>query len=284
MSSTAEISERGARGNPERAPVTVREVIGEVFITLGVLLLLFAFYEAFWTNITSGELQEEAQQQLDDEWRNPRTKHLPGMGEAFAQLYIPAFGSDYSYAVLEGTDDDTLLAGLGHYTDSQMPDEPGNFALAGHRVGKGAPFNDLGHLNVCDAIVVETQNQWFTYRVLPMEEGAEGRTAASQSCLRGPLLDDVAHGRYAHVLGRHITLPTDTSVLAPLPEAPESGAAAAGEKDKLGRVITLTTCHPQFSNAERMIIHAVQTDARDKSAGPPPALTGGGGAQSGEGK
>lgn len=124
-------------------------------------------------------MQQEAQQQLDDEWRNPRTTHLPGMGEAFAQLYIPAFGSDYSYAVLEGTDDDTLLAGLGHYTDSQMPDEPGNFALAGHRVGKGAPFNDLGHLNVCDAIVAEAQNQWFTYRVLPMEEGAERRTAVS---------------------------------------------------------------------------------------------------------
>jgi len=47
MSSTAEISERGARGNPERAPVTVWEVTGEVYITLGVLLLLFAFYEAF---------------------------------------------------------------------------------------------------------------------------------------------------------------------------------------------------------------------------------------------
>lgn len=124
-------------------------------------------------------MQQEAQQQLDDEWRNPRTTHLPGMGEAFAQLYIPAFGSDYSYAVLEGTDDDTLLAGPGHYTDSQMPDEPGNFALAGHRVGKGAPFNDLGHLNVCDAIVAEAQNQWFTYRVLPMEEGAERRTAVS---------------------------------------------------------------------------------------------------------
>lgn len=92
--------------------------------------------------------------------------------------------------------------------------------------------------------------------------------------MRGPLLNDVARGRYAHVLGRHITLPTDTSVLAPLPEAPESGAAAAGEKDKLGRVITLTTCYPQFSNAERMIIHAVRTEVqpKDPSGALPPAM------------
>lgn len=265
----AEISGHHERASSGTAPVTVREVIGEIFITVGVLLLLFAFYEAFWTNIASGQRQEEAQQQLDDEWRNPRSTHLPEMGEAFAQLYIPAFGSDYHYAVLEGTDDGTLLAGPGHYSQTQMPDAPGNFALAGHRVGKGSPFNDLGQLDVCDAIVVETQTQWFTYRVLPMEVGERGRAAASKSCLDEQMVDEVASGRYAHVLGRHITDPSDTTVLAPLPGAPEVPA------DTLGRVITLTTCHPQFSNAERMIIHAVQTEARDKSAGPPPALTGG---------
>ena len=113
MSSTVEI--------PARPRITPREVIGEIFITVGVLLLLFAFYEAFWIDITSGEMRNEAQQQLDDEWRNPRGNHIPGMGEAFAQLHIPAFGSDYHYAVLEGTDDDTLLAGPGHYADTQMP-------------------------------------------------------------------------------------------------------------------------------------------------------------------
>lgn len=59
MSSTVEI--------PARRRITVREVIGEIFLTVGVILLLFTFYEAFWTNIRSGEMQNEAQQQLDDE-------------------------------------------------------------------------------------------------------------------------------------------------------------------------------------------------------------------------
>jgi len=51
-----------------------------------------------------------------------------------------------------------------------LPGEQGNFAVAGHRVSKGSPFNDLGLLNSCDAVVVETQDDWFVYRVLPMAE------------------------------------------------------------------------------------------------------------------
>ena len=50
-----------------------------------------------------------------------------------------------------------------------MPGEMGNFAVAGHRVGKGAPFNDLGKLETCDDIVVETHKERITYRVLPID-------------------------------------------------------------------------------------------------------------------
>ncbi|WP_273409124.1 sortase domain-bontaining protein [Corynebacterium ureicelerivorans] len=56
----------------------------------------------------------------------------------------------------------------GHYPVTQLPGQDGNFAVAGHRVGKGAPFNDLGALEACDAVVVETKQEWVTYRVLPM--------------------------------------------------------------------------------------------------------------------
>ena len=40
-------------------------------------------------------------------------------------------------------------------------------------------------------------------------------------------------------------------------------------------LITLTTCHPQFSNAERMIIHAVRTEVtpKDQAGALPPAMT-----------
>lgn len=250
-------------GNTVDAPrrkVRAQEVIGEVLLTFGVVLLLFAFYEAYWTNLDAGRKQSHAQEQLIDDWSNPRTNHTPAIGDAFAVLRIPAFGPDYQYAVVEGTDDASLLTGPGHYSESQMPGVPGNFALAGHRVGKGAPFNDLGRLKACDEIVVETRDSTITYRLLPVEAGsAEARRAELAGCLSGPMLDRVASGDYAGVQGRHITLPSDVGVVAPHP-----GRNDSAESPDLLPVLTLTTCHPQFSNAERMIIHAVQTDMTPK--------------------
>src|SRR5699024_4642862 len=75
-----------------------------------------------------------------------------------------------------------LLAGPGRYTASQMPGEAGNFAVAGHRVGKGAPFNDLGNLRSCDAIVVETFASWNVYRVMPMSVDPTTRQQEAAAC------------------------------------------------------------------------------------------------------
>ncbi|ERS49984.1 hypothetical protein HMPREF1282_00281 [Corynebacterium sp. KPL1856] len=211
-------------------------------LTIGVVLLLFAFYEAYWTNVESGQLQEEASADLEEQWRNPRQKMEPELGEAFAQLYIPTFGSDYHFAIIEGTNEDDLLRGPGRYVDSQMPGEMGNFAVAGHRVGKGAPFNDLGKLETCDDIVVETQTERITYRVLPID-------GEQVDCFNG------IPPEYSHVVGRHITTPGDVSVTNPVPE---SDAAPNRE------ILTLTTCHPQFSNAERMIVHAMEVEKEEK--------------------
>ncbi|MCP1387490.1 class E sortase [Corynebacterium sp. TA-R-1] len=252
----------GTPSNPRR--VSVSQVVGEVLLTVGALLLLFAFYESYWTNIAAGRMQDEAQQKLevqwDNQWVNPRERPAPALGDAFARMYIPVFGPDYQFAIIEGVDEQALLTGPGRYPDTQMPGEPGNFAVAGHRVGKGAPFNDLGALKTCDAIVVETQSSWVTYRVLPMSGDQQERVSSAAACMPERTVAQVAAGRYAGVLGRHITTPGDIDVINPLPGDPSLDVA-----DGMLPLITLTTCHPQFSNAERMIIHAVATEVMPKS-------------------
>lgn len=57
-------------------------------------------------------------------------------------------------------------------------------------------------------------------------------------------------------------LPTDGVVVNPIPGV-NSGVVPA----KAERLITLTTCHPQFSDAERMIIHGIQVKSYSKTAG-----------------
>lgn len=272
-SATVPPSKRPAGARPvakrkRRPRISVTQVIGEILLTVGVLFFLFAFYEAYWTNVNSGRLQAQAAEKLDDKWsdtsssNNPRKKLTPDLGEAFARMYIPSFGSDFHFAVVEGTSDEDLQAGPGRYVDTQLPGQPGNFAVAGHRVGKGAPFNDLGNLQVCNAIVVETQNSWDVYRVMPIDSQGEQRHQEALNCFSPEQADRMTSGDYANVLGRSITIPGDVGVIYPIP-----GQGDIGQTDEhMEKLITLTTCHPQFSNAERMIVHGMMTESIPKAA------------------
>lgn len=234
-------------------------VVGELLLTVGVLALLFAFYEAYWTNLESAKIQADVADELDQRWENPRSKLSPELGTAFAKMYIPSFGSDFSFAIVHGTTDADLLAGPGHYTETQLPGEAGNFAVAGHRVGKGAPFNDLGKLETCSAVVVETQTEWITYRVLPITEQGDSRRAAAQSCMSEIQAERVTTGDYANLTGRYITLPSDIAVIGARP-----GIEEHTPTEDMEALMTLTTCHPQFSNAERMIVHAIKVESHPK--------------------
>ncbi|MDO4929134.1 MAG: class E sortase [Corynebacterium sp.] len=244
-------------------------MVGEALLTLGVLIFLFAFYEAYYTNIASGRLQSDADRTLQQTWdNNPRGTLTPELGEAFARIYIPAFGTDFQFAIVEGTAEEDLLAGPGHYVDSQMSGDAGNFAVAGHRVGKGAPFNDLGNLEACDAIVIETQDTWDVYRVLPIDPASEDEARdVAKGCLSTSQAERIATGDYQGISGRSITTPDDISTIGALPGEPSNEATSNMEA-----LVTLTTCHPQFSNAERMIVHGMLEESIAKQDGQRPEV------------
>jgi sortase (surface protein transpeptidase) len=72
----------------------------------------------------------------------------------------------------------------------------------------------------------------------------------------------VQTGAYDGVYGREITVPSDYAQVLPVPHVNSTAVPADAE-----RLITLTTCHPQFSDAERMIIHGVLVKSYAKSPG-----------------
>ena len=84
-------------------------------------------------------------------------------GKAIALLRIPTFGKDFEVPILSGIDDGTLGRGIGHFEQTAMPGEVGNFSLAGHRVTHGQPFAKLLELKSGDQIVVETREATYTY-------------------------------------------------------------------------------------------------------------------------
>lgn len=248
----------------QRKKLDPLSVVGEIIATLGVLMLLFVFWEVVWTDVRSGREQHDVASQLNEQWdsRNPRPLTETPEGTAFARLFIPSFGSDFHFAVVKGTSDADLDKGPGQYIGTQDPGQRGNFALAGHRVGRGSPFNDLGLLSTCDALLVETAGSWNVYRVLPIDTPAEQREAAAAACMSPELARQMSEEAYAGVNGRSITTPSDIDVINPVPNQPvadvQPGDAA---------LLTLTTCHPQFSNAERMIVHAVLVRSDKKAPG-----------------
>lgn len=260
--------------------VTVVQIVGDLLLTVGVILALFVFYEAFWTNLASGRLQDEAAAQLEDRWsgssvatEDPALLPVPALGEAFSRVHLPALGEDAVYTVLEGTRNEDLRTGPGHYVGTQMPGEPGNFALAGHRNGSGAVFQHLDRLDSCDAVVVETKAQWLTYRLVPVEADDSARRASAAQCLTPEQTERLTVGDYAHIQGRHITSPQAIEVISPLPGVIDDTEPDTTDEPAapLERMLTLTTCHPQFSNAERLIVHAVLVETTTKSGGEPPA-------------
>ncbi|MDS1270500.1 class E sortase [Lipingzhangella sp. LS1_29] len=66
------------------------------------------------------------------------------------------------------------------------------------------------------------------------------------------------------VTQNHVVMPDQTDVVEANPDDP------GAEPDRA--LVTLTTCHPKFSNAERLIVHAELAEEHDKSDGVPASI------------
>jgi sortase A len=150
----------------------VRET-GLALITLGVILLLFVLYQLVGTNITEHHNQVVAKKQFLVKQSqvvhlpNPANALLPPSppGGAIDVMRIPKLSNGNLY-VVEGTSEDDLRKGPGHYSGSPLPGETGNAAIAGHRTTYGAPFFELNRLAPGDPIyITDLANRTFKYVV-----------------------------------------------------------------------------------------------------------------------
>ncbi|MFD3941511.1 class E sortase [Streptomyces sp. NPDC058579] len=229
---------RAARAAKDSVGVVASRVVGEVFITFGVVMLLFVTYQLWWTNVRADQQANQAKGQIEDAWSKGRAPGAFEPGQGFAIMYIPKL--DVVVPVAEGISKPKVLdrGMVGHYSEgtlkTAMPgDKQGNFAVAGHRNTHGEPFRYINQLEPGDPIVVETQDAYYTYEM-------------------------------ASILPQ--TAPSNVSVIDPVPKQ-------AGFKQP-GRYITLTTCTPEFTSTYRMIVWGKMVEERPRSKGKPDALLG----------
>ncbi|MCK9920312.1 class E sortase [Frankia sp. AgPm24] len=217
--------------------------LSELLMTAGVLVVLFLVYQLWVTDLFAARTQDRLHHELEQSWSRPAPR-VPApsaprvappppvvpLGDGVAILRVPRLGRDYAPVVVQGVSAADLRRGPGHIPGTAMPGQIGNFVVSGHRTTYGKPFNRLDELKPGDAIVVEVQDRYYTYRVS----------------------------------GSEVVTPNRVDVTYPVPKH-------AGEVPAKS-LITLTTCHPEYSASHRLIVYGELVDTTAKSAGPPPAL------------
>lgn len=166
-----------------RARLSPLTVIGELLLVAGLATFGYIVWQPWHTGVTVTEKQTDLSAadsaRWDAEAQPLQTEGIPipaqpAPSEAFAVLRVPAFGTTYANRIAETTDWWTVLnldeKGIGHYETTQLPGEPGNFAMAGHRSGPLInSFREVMNLRIGDPMFVETADGWYTYRFRSLE-------------------------------------------------------------------------------------------------------------------
>ena len=207
-------------------------------LAAGLVMLGYVGWQLFGTNYVARQHQTEAVEEVQQIWAEPEPRQAEQarddsgpQGAATALVRIPRFGSDYVMPVFDGTSEEVLARGYGHFDHAVDPGEVGNYALAAHRVTHGEPLRDMPDLRPGDLVEIETRDEVFVYR-----------------------LDTDPNDL---VVGFE-----DTWVVDAKPDNPESGGV---EPARHPRLITLTTCAELFHTDERMIAFGHLVQARGKS-------------------
>ncbi len=217
--------------------------IGRTFITVGILILLFVAYQLWGTGIYTSREQDRLSQQfnakLHDEGQGSSattSSSSPGAPESTPTTTTatttepapppPPEGEAIARIripkigvdsiVVNGVTREDLRKGPGHYPDTPLPGQVGNAAIAGHRTTYGAPFGDLDQLVPGDVILIRTLQGSFRYEMTE----------------------------------QLIVAPSAIEVIDPTP------VSATDPNQGFETTLTLTTCNPKFSAAQRLVVKA----------------------------
>ena len=223
-------------------------VIGELLITFAFVIGLFSVWQLYWTTyqvagqvtqtIASYEEEHQPSKRTQGETRTdapPEFTREVASGEVYGLVHVPTW--DWMKIPLaEGTTSYVLDQGwAGHYDMTTQPGGVGNFSVAGHRRTYGNNFRWIDRLTQGDKVVVEVDDRYLVYSMVSSE-----------------IID--------------ATDPTQMRVVAPVIDD-DSWSETPTE-----RWMTMTTCHPEYGNWQRYIVHLKFESWTPKDTGVPAEL------------
>jgi sortase A len=217
---------------------TPLSVIGELLITAGIIMMLYVGWQLF----INDPLLADKQQNVSETYVQPQNpdsqpfetiSHNLKQGKVFGKLYIPRFGKTYERLIGQGTFQKITLNKIG----------PGHYL----------------------------SSQW------PGEEG-NFAVAAHRTSHGAPFnkIDTLTDGDLVFVqtndfwftykyLQTAIVDPSNIGVINQVPRG-LTGAHAGG------KYMTMTSCHPKWTNRQRIVVWLELVDQQPSSAGKPVAL------------
>lgn len=225
----------------------MRRIIGAILVCVGVVVLAWASWMNWGTDITAQQqaTRKIAQFEQSPTTQTPKTSTTNPVkrydappawttlaaGTTIGILHVPTWNG-MKIPVIEGSTQNILDTGAaGHYEGTAGPGEIGNFSLAGHRRTYGSNFRHLDLLKQGDVVILETSSTWYVY-----EWQSSG-----------------------------VVDPSHVESIDPVPDRPGV--------EPTQRLMTMTTCYPEWGNSQRLVAHFVLKYWMEKSSGTPTELT-----------
>ena len=148
------------------------KILSYLLIVVGIVFLAFGGSQWFSSNSAQNDATAEAQALIDE--RDNKFKETddeidasevakdfnPANGENVGILHIPKLNADLP--IIEGTHEDELAKGVGHYSGTAYPLQNDQIVLSGHR---DTVFRSMGELEIGDTLTLQLEYGDFTYEI-----------------------------------------------------------------------------------------------------------------------
>lgn len=247
-------------------------IFGELLITLGVLTLLFAGWQLFWTDVEANADVDRVNEQLFAEWTGE-----PGLFGVDGPTGGAGVGADAGEGA-GGVDEDS--ATISTPTPENDADPVGNRPLRAfarlHVPRFGEKWTPRPIMETASVASLKKSVGHYRRTQMPGEVGnfaiaghrtTYGRPFHNIDRLQpgDPVVVETRDEWFVYrVRDIHIVAPSDVWVVGENPNQPGAPAEVP--------LLTMTACHPKYSAKERIVAHAILDERLSKADGVPHVL------------
>lgn len=146
--------------------IKLRNILSIILIVTGINFLTISLYQIYQHKVGTTKALEKAKELVSqkEEIAFSRNDLIPKENEEIGILHIPKING--VLPIIEGTDEEMLEKGVGHYSSTGFPGDNEQILLSGHR---DTVFRNFGELEVGDRFIVDMPYGKFEYEMKESE-------------------------------------------------------------------------------------------------------------------